>query len=210
MCSLWYQVLKQLKEADNNLTTAYIRTDNAGCYKGSDTLLAVEQLYKETGIIVRRIDFTDAQSGKGPCDRMASVTKANIRRFVNEKNDCVTSSNFVDAAKSTRSMTVMACRLPDSSSTNKTRWQGIQNFNNIQYELVSNKINKRSKTADDEIKVTVWRAFGIGSGQSFHWSKLNAPTATIIPLQISARHDNSKWQVDSLVKGKATCSISIY
>jgi hypothetical protein len=50
-----------LKQADNTLTTAYIRTDNAGCYKGSETLLAVEQIYKETGIIIRRIDFSDTQ-----------------------------------------------------------------------------------------------------------------------------------------------------
>jgi hypothetical protein len=197
-------VLNQLKHADNTLTTACIRTGNAGCYKDSDTLLSIKQIYKETGIIVRRIDFADAQSGKGSCDRMASVTKANVRRFVNEKNDCVTSSNFVDAAKSTRCMTVMACRLSDSSSINKTRWQGVQNFNNISCELLSNKINHRSKTADEEIKVTLWRAFDIGFGQSFTWSELNTSTAATIPIQIGARHDNSKWHADSLAKGRIT------
>ena len=131
-------MLRQLKQADANLTSAYIRTDNAGCYKGSDTLLAVEQIQQETGVLVRGIDFTDAQSGQGPCDRMASVTKANVRRFVNESNDCVTSSQVVDAAESTRFMTVMACRLPELSSPSKTRWSGVQNFINIQYEWTSN------------------------------------------------------------------------
>ena len=69
----------KLKETDNNLTTAYIRTDNAGCYKGSDILLTVKQIRKLTGVFIRRFDCSDAQSGKGPCDRMAAVIKANIR-----------------------------------------------------------------------------------------------------------------------------------
>lgn len=202
-------MLKQLKKADDNLTSAYIRTDNAGCYKGSDTLLAVENIYQDTGVLVRRIDFADAQSGKGPCDRMASVTKANVRRFVNERNDCVTSSQFVDAAKSTRFMTIMACRLPEFSSHSKTRWSGVQNFNNIEYEWMSNKGNSQSKVTEMEIKVTVWRAFELGPGQSFHWSKLSTPTVAVTPIQIAARHDNTSWQADSLVKGKSLYCIFI-
>ncbi len=56
----------------------------------------------------------------------------------------------------------------------------------------------------------MWRAFSIGSGQSFHWSKLNASNVAIVPMQIGARHDNSKWQADSLVKGKTIFPFSIY
>ena len=69
----------ELKETNNNLTTAYIRTDNAGCYKGSDILLTVKQIYKLTGVFIWRFNCSDAQSGKGPCARMAAVIKANIR-----------------------------------------------------------------------------------------------------------------------------------
>jgi hypothetical protein len=197
-------VLKQLKSADPGLTTAFLRTDNAGCYKGSDTLLAVEQIHKATGVLIRRIDFADAQAGKGPCDRMAAVTKANVRRFVNEKNDCTTSSNFVEAAKATRCMTIMACRLPDVSSKSSTRWPGVQNFNNIVYEWTSPKATNRSTTIDLEMQATVWRAFGIGSGQSFRWSKLSTPTDAIRPIHVGTRHDNTTWQADSLAQGKYT------
>ena len=84
------------------------------------------------------------------------------------------------------------------------------NFNNIQYELVSNKTNSRSKTVGEEIKVTVWRAFGIGLGQSFHWSKLNTPTVAAMPIQTGARYDDFQWQVDSVAKGTASCSLPIY
>lgn len=133
---------------------------------------------------------------------MASVIKANVRRFINEKNDCVTSSDFVDGAKSTRYTTVMACRLPSSSAAKKNRWQGIQSFNNIQYEFVSNEMNPHSEAGELDIKVTVWKAFRIGPGQVFHWSKMNTPTNSIIPIQVGARYDNVHWQVDSVIKGR--------
>ena len=195
-----------MKLSNPKLTTAYIRTDNAGCYKGSETLLSVEKLYQATGVFVRRVDFSDAQSGKGPCDRMAAVTKSNIRRFINEKNDCVTSSDFVNAAKSTQHMTVMACRLSTSATVNKTKWPGIQNFNNIQYELLPSKIDRRSRTTESEMKVTVWRAFEIGSGQTFQWKKLHALKDDIVPIQTSVRHDNDKWQDDSSERGTTASS----
>ncbi len=161
----------------------------------------MEQLYKLTGVLIRRFDFSDAQSGKGSCDRMAAVTKSNIRRFINEKNDCVTSPDFVKAAKSTQFMTIMACRLANSSATNKTRWPGIQNYNNIQYELVSKRARRKAEGEEKEIQVTVWRAFNIGTGQTFQWSKLNVSENHIIPIKTSVRHDNCKWQDDSFERG---------
>ncbi|CAF1356373.1 unnamed protein product [Adineta ricciae] len=195
--SILSNVLQELKKQNSNLTYAYIRTDNAGCYKGSDTLLAVQELYKITGVLVRRFDFSNAQSGKGPCDRMAAVIKANIRRFINEKNDCVSSSDFVRAAKSTRHMSLMSCRMPSSSVSNKTRWHGIQNYNNIEYKLVSKRELRRQKIENKEIEVTVWRAFNVGVGQLFQWSKLNTSRYNIAPIEISLRHDNYQWQDDS-------------
>ncbi|CAF2128879.1 unnamed protein product [Rotaria magnacalcarata] len=133
---------------------------------------------------------------------MASVIKANVRRFINEKNNCVTNSDFVNGAKSTRYTTVMACRLPSSSAKKKTKWQGIQSFNNIQYEFASNELHSCSETSELEINVTVWKAFRIGRGQLFQWSKLNTSTNSITPVQVSARYDNVQWQTDSVKKGQ--------
>lgn len=160
------------------------------------------QIYRTIEIAIRRIDFSDSQSGKSHCDRMASVIKANVRRFINEKNDCVTSSDFVDGAKSTRYTTVMSCRLPFFSTTKKTRWQGIHNFNNIQYEFVSNEPHHCFQTKKIEINVTVCRAFRIGSGQLFRWSNLNTPTNSITPVQVGARYDSIQWHTDSVAKGE--------
>ena len=99
---------------------------------------AVKQIYKVTGVFIRRFDFSDAQFVKGPCDRMAVVIKADLRRFINEKNDCVTSSDFVNAAKTTQYTTVRTCRLAQLPVPMKKRCSGVQSFNNIEHELVSN------------------------------------------------------------------------
>jgi len=160
----------------------------------------VEKIYRLTGVLIRRFDFSDAQSGKGSCDRMAAVTKGHIHRFIDEKNDCVTSFDFARTAKSTQYMSVMACRLTPSSIKHKTRWSGIQNYNNIQYELVPKRALRRANT-ENEIRVTVWRAFEIGVGQSFQWSKLNVSENNIIPIETSIRYDNCKWQEDGFDKG---------
>ena len=188
----------ELKETDDNLTTAYVRTDNGGCYKRSDTLLAVKQIYKLTGVFIRRFDFSDAQSEKGPCDRMAAVIKANIRRFINEKNDCVSSSDFVNAANTTQYTTVRACRLAQLPVPMKKRWSGVPSFNNIEYELVSDGDNNGRQTTGEEIRVSVRRAFGIGVGKTFLWSNLNVSNNDIVGIETSIRHDNQKWHKDTV------------
>jgi hypothetical protein len=114
-------VLKQLQDIEPCLITAYLRNDNAGCYQGSDTLLAVEQIHEVSGVLACPVDFADAQFEEGPYKRMTSTTKANVRRFVNEKDDCITSFNFVEVLKATRFMTIMPCHLPDVSSEGTIR-----------------------------------------------------------------------------------------
>ena len=182
----------ELKETDNNLTTAYIRTDNVDCYKGSDTLLAVKQIYKLTGVFIRRFDFSDAQSGKEPCGRMAAVIKANLRQFINEKNGCVTSSDFVNATKTTQYTTARACLLVQSPVPMKKRWSGAQSFNNIKHGLVSNGDNSDQQTAGEEIRVSIRQAFGIAVGKIFLWSNLNVSGNDIVRIETSIRNDNQK------------------
>ena len=139
----------ELKETDNNLTKTYLHTGNAGWYKESNTLLSVKQIYRLTGVFIQRFDFSYAQSGKGSCDRIAAVTTANIRRFINKNNDCVTSSAFVNAAKTTKYTTERVCRWTQSPDPMKRKWSGIQSVNNIEYELISNGDNNGRQTTGD-------------------------------------------------------------
>ena len=48
-----------------------------------------------TGIHVKRVDFSDPQGGKGPCDRKAATIKAHVRRYINEGHDVLTARIIV-------------------------------------------------------------------------------------------------------------------
>lgn len=62
--SILHDVLTRLRLENSKLDKVYVRADNAGCYHGSEFLLSVQKLYEETGVLVRRIDFSEAQAGK--------------------------------------------------------------------------------------------------------------------------------------------------
>ena len=53
-----------------------------------------------TGIHVKRVDFSDPQGGKGPCDRKAATIKAHVRCYINEGHDVLTARDFKDAVLS--------------------------------------------------------------------------------------------------------------
>lgn len=66
---------------------AFVRSDNAGCFRGSASISATPFL--STYIRCTRMDSADPHGGKSICDRKASHAhdKSFIRRFVNEGND---------------------------------------------------------------------------------------------------------------------------
>ena len=74
-------VLKTLKAEHPEITTAFYRQDNAGCYHCANTILACPVIGKSTGIQVSRLDFSDPQGGKGPADRLAATCKSHIQCF---------------------------------------------------------------------------------------------------------------------------------
>ena len=79
--------LRTLKTEHPEITSAFLRQDNAGCYHNSVLLATCSVLKSKTGVSVRRVDFSDPQGGKGACDRKAATIKAHVRRQVNEGHD---------------------------------------------------------------------------------------------------------------------------
>ena len=53
-----------------------------------------------TGIHVKRVDFSDPQGDKGPCDRKAATIEAHVRRCINEGHNVLTARDFKDAVLS--------------------------------------------------------------------------------------------------------------
>ena len=71
-------VICQLKRAMPELKSVNFRQDNAACYHSSATIIGVQNLARKHKVAIR-IDFSDPQGGKGPCDRKAAVLKNHMR-----------------------------------------------------------------------------------------------------------------------------------
>lgn len=86
-------ILSTLKREHPELTSAYLRQDNVGCYHSSVVLTACSNMAIKIGIAVRR----RFQRSPGPCDRKAATIKAHVRRFINEGHDVQNALDFKEA-----------------------------------------------------------------------------------------------------------------
>jgi hypothetical protein len=60
-------------------------------------LTSCHLLEKATGIKVQRVDFSDPQGDKGPCDKKAATIKAHVRRYINEGHGVLTAAHLKEA-----------------------------------------------------------------------------------------------------------------
>jgi hypothetical protein len=161
--SILEDVLKRLKANDHQLRFAYLRSDNGACYHSAITTTAAQELLQRTGVLIKRIDFSEPQAGKGPCDRRAAVIKGEVRRHIDEKHNCTNSVEFVQASKSTQHLSVFASQLPlagksgsskdTAKKPSKTSWSGISSIFNMQYESTLASERPRPSTSGVGVKV---------------------------------------------------------
>lgn len=153
--------LQELKIQHPEVTTAYLRQDNAGCYHSVTMLAACEAMEEVTGIKVERVDFSDPQGGKGPCDRKAATIKAHVLRYINEGTDVETAEDLRRAILSHGGVRGVRVTLVDSKKqqppmTSQGKLEGVSYLNNFHY--------------GDEC-LTVWKAFDVGEGKAISWSQ---------------------------------------
>lgn len=147
--------LRTLKTEHPEVTTAFLRQDNAGCYHCAEMLASCAQIKSRTGIEVQRVDFSDPQGGKGACDRKAASIKAHVRRYINEGHDVLNAKDFMAAMLSNGGIPHVRLVVVDASSTESNaqvpvKWGGISSLNNFLYS---------------DNGITVWRAYEVGKGK---------------------------------------------
>ena len=162
--TLMGHVLATLKKENPEIENAFFRSDNAGCYHSASTILACKNISKQTGVSIRRLDFSDPQGGKGPCDRFAATMKNHVRTYINEGHDVITAEQFQEAMLSHGGVPgARIALLPDLvRDKSSTKWPGISKVNNFEF------------TCDG---VKVWRAYNVGEGNLFPWSKFEGKSA---------------------------------
>ena len=60
-------------------------------------ILQLELLSRETGVWIDRYSFSEAQDGKGPCDRMAAYMKHRVSDHFDRGNDVETGLELFNA-----------------------------------------------------------------------------------------------------------------
>ncbi len=79
-------LLQQIKDELPTVETAYIRSDNGPHYHQSALMASVHHISEQSGIFIKRWSFSEAQAGKGPCDRTAAIVKNQLYRYI-DSND---------------------------------------------------------------------------------------------------------------------------
>ena len=171
-------VFTQLKEIMPQINSVYLRQDNAGCYHCASTLLSVHRVATKHGINLKRVDFSDPQSGKGSCDRKAATIKSHMRIYVNAGHDIETASQMMTAIESSGGMAGVSVTVSGSQPTAKSapvKWEGVSFINNIEY-------------SNDGMQV--WRAYRIGCGKFLPWSNFRQASSSPLP-HINKLGDNA-------------------
>lgn len=165
-------VIQQLKQVMPQLKSVKFRQDNAGCYHSGITILGLRQLAKKHNVDMR-MDFSDPQGGKGPCDRKAATVKNHLRSYLNSGNDISNAAQMKTAIESVggvRSVRAVLCgplTIPDAGPFRK--WDGVSFINDIEFK-------------DEHMKV--WRAYGVGVGKEIPYSNFQSkmsPAAELFP-----------------------------
>ena len=137
----------------NGLKSISLRQDNAGCYHSAATVLGVHQLAIKHNVSMR-MDFSDPQGGKGPCDRKAANIKNHMRSFLNSGHDISNAEDMQSAIQSNsgiRGVATVLCgslTIPDPKPFPK--WDGVSFINDIQMNTEG---------------MRVWRDYGVGDGK---------------------------------------------
>lgn len=153
-------VLKTLRKEHPEISTAYFRQDNAGCYHSVALVCSCPEISRQAGAYIKRVDFSDPQGGKGACDRKAAAVKGHVRRFLNEGHDVSTPQEFERAILSyggVHGVRVALVDAVDSGISVDGKWDGISTLNNFLFS---------------EDGVTVWKSYDVGEGRKVLWNKL--------------------------------------
>ena len=158
------------KASYSNLSEAFLRSDNAGCYHNAYLILSLPSLGERVGIRIFRYDFSDPQAGKDVCDRRIATLKSHMRRFINEGNDINTANDMKVAIESyggVKGCYATVAEIQDSfQSMTKHSMTGIQALNNFLFESAG---------------LRAWKAYNVGTGRFFSLAQIRSMVLHKVP-----------------------------
>ncbi|CAG2246841.1 unnamed protein product [Mytilus edulis] len=145
--------IRSVKEKYPQMDGLHLWSDNAGCYKSTETISALFHSGEITSY-----NFCEAQDGKGACDRTAATLKSGIRRYLNQGHDVVTASQMKKAIETTAKNVKYVVKVVDFkdlvpvSVAVKMNIPSLSTYNNFQFEkdfIRFDTINKKVERSED-------------------------------------------------------------
>lgn len=99
VASILENLLQKVKVKNSQITKAFLRSDDVGCYHNNMLILACNDLSQSSGVQIVRYDFSEPQNGKDICDRIICPMKSSISSFCNERHDIVSVVDMHTALK---------------------------------------------------------------------------------------------------------------
>ena len=168
--SIMKDVIGKLKSQLPHLKTVFNRQDSASCYHCRATIVGASFTGCASGVTVKRLDFSDAQSRKDPCDRKAASIKSHMKIHLNQGSNIDTAKEMVDAIQSSGGVPGVDVSLRNSAQdpapSLNVKIAGVSLISNIVYNNGS---------------LTVWRTYGIGPGKCIHLKEVDIPQLVQIP-----------------------------
>lgn len=159
--SILEHLLATIKQEHPGVNIAFLKSDNAGCYHNGTLILSLEAIGERTGIHIQRYDYSDPQSGKDICDRKIAPMKGHIQRWINENHDVLTAADMKEALESyggVRGCRVVVAEIDVSRAAKMEKWKGISKLFSFEFQASG---------------IKAWKAYGIGQGQMFPYTKLS-------------------------------------
>ena len=83
-----------------------------------------------------RIDFSDPQGGKGPCDRKAAQIKTHMKQYINQGHSVTTTADLkkvIESDEGIAGVRVTVVRVPMTTvKTKSIKWEGISSLSNFE------------------------------------------------------------------------------
>ena len=155
VASIVENLLKNVKLKQPNVTQAYLRSDEAGCYHNNLLIAALKDVGDRVGVSIQQYDFSEPQQGKDICDRIICPLKTSIRTYCNEGNDVLKAEDMHTALIQHRvkGTTASVNRVNEAViQLDVNKFTNFSSFHNFKYHKDG---------------ITVWKAFGIGKGKTF-------------------------------------------
>lgn len=176
-------VLSRVKKECPEIDAAFFRSDNGGSYHSAGTIGSIYHISQITGIHIRRWDFSESQSGKGPCDRTAAVVKRTVRLYAAENNKCTNAHEFALCASShggNKGVSIVNGLIQESegktSGTKGFKIAGIQQMFSFEFSQEG---------------MTAWKAYGVGLGLKVAKSTFSNKHNTATFSKIEAYHEGA-------------------